>query len=141
MPKKVSKTIVCVCGCGRTGLHSGRGLINSCWHRESRAGRLDQWPPRPVPAAQLRAQTAAMVADAQAARDGRIEDYIELREWGHTRPEAAARMGVTLRTLTRWHNQLRKAGATHPWLWDLPPHILAHITATTPTSQEVSTAA
>jgi hypothetical protein len=43
-----------------------------------------------------------------AQRAGRIEDYAELRSWGLTRQEAAARLGVTLRTLDRYDADLRQ---------------------------------
>jgi hypothetical protein len=40
-------------------------------------------------------------------RAGRIEDYAELRSWGLTRRQAAARLGVTLRTLDRYDADLK----------------------------------
>jgi hypothetical protein len=43
-----------------------------------------------------------------AIRNGRIEDYAELRSWGLSRREAAARLGVTLRTLDRYDADLRQ---------------------------------
>jgi hypothetical protein len=43
-----------------------------------------------------------------AQRAARVEDYAELRSWGLTRREAAARLGVTLRTLDRYDADLRQ---------------------------------
>ena len=43
--------------------------------------------------------------------DGRVEDYTELRSWGLTRQEAAARLGVTIRSVLRYEARLRDAGA------------------------------
>jgi hypothetical protein len=43
-----------------------------------------------------------------AHRLTRVEDYAELRSWGLTRPEAAARLGVTLRTADRYDAELRQ---------------------------------
>jgi WhiB family redox-sensing transcriptional regulator len=39
------KPVTCVCGCGKTGQHGGRGLIVSCHTRHSAAGTLEQFPP------------------------------------------------------------------------------------------------
>lgn len=41
---------------------------------------------------------------------GRVEDYAELRSWGRTRREAAARLGVTIRSALRYEARLRDAG-------------------------------
>ena len=43
--------------------------------------------------------------------DGRVEDYAELRSWGLTRQESAARLGVTIRSALRYEARLRDAGA------------------------------
>jgi hypothetical protein len=38
----------------------------------------------------------------------RLEDYRELRSWGVTRAEAAARLGRSYRTITRYDQRLRE---------------------------------
>jgi hypothetical protein len=121
--------IVCACGCDQTGPHQARGLIGTCYQRERTAGRLDQWPSHTL--------TPDRVADLgipvpirghHVARAERIADYIELRDQGVPQQQAGARLGVSDRTTTRWHHDLRAAGATHRWLYDLPPHTLARTT-------------
>jgi hypothetical protein len=108
--------LTCACGCERTGAHEARGLLPGCYTRAFRAGRLDDYPPHPMSLDRRRVAAARMVQGKQAARDGRLEDYIELRSWGLSRREAAARVGVTLRTTVRWHHRLRAQGATYKWL-------------------------
>lgn len=43
----------------------------------------------------------------QTRFEARLEDYSDLRSWGLTRRQAAARMGVTLRTADRYEAALR----------------------------------
>ncbi|MBB4935678.1 ribosomal protein L13E [Lipingzhangella halophila] len=94
--------ITCAC-CGRTGPHIGRGLIRTCHTRHSANGTLHRWPLNPHRAPngtttyQLRSPTAL----------GRAEDYAELRSQGLTRVEAAERLGVTIRTASRYQAYLR----------------------------------
>jgi hypothetical protein len=55
------------------------------------------------------AQAAAAAHRAYSAiRAGRVEDYAELRSWGLTRREAAARVGVNVRTTWRYDADLRQ---------------------------------
>jgi hypothetical protein len=37
-----------------------------------------------------------------------MEDYLELRSWGETREQAAARLGVCVETTRRYDRALRK---------------------------------
>jgi hypothetical protein len=41
-------------------------------------------------------------AARSAIREGRVEDYAELRSWGLTRAQAAERLGVSYRTAMRY---------------------------------------
>jgi hypothetical protein len=75
----------CRCGCGRTPVHA-RGLAKSCYDRSRWHGWPGALPPRP---------------------SDRREDYAELRSWGIGRRDAAARIGVCLRTIDRYEARLR----------------------------------
>lgn len=44
-----------------------------------------------------------------AIREGRVEDYAELRSWGLTPAQAAERLGVSYRTVMRYQTALRSA--------------------------------
>lgn len=103
-PRHPGRIVTCACGCGRVDRHKGRGLISACWNRERYHGRIDDWPPTKQPA------THRMKLRADTVR-GRLEDYLELRSWGVDDDEAAARLGVTTRTLTRYKAHLRATGA------------------------------
>ncbi|MFI6594920.1 hypothetical protein ACIBHX_01660 [Nonomuraea sp. NPDC050536] len=48
------------------------------------------------------------MAGRQAAKAARIEDYLELRAWGETREQAAARLGVCEETTRRYDRALRE---------------------------------
>ncbi|OLT27766.1 hypothetical protein BJF83_17435 [Nocardiopsis sp. CNR-923] len=111
----MTRTITCACGCGRVGRHHGRGLLASCWRREHRHGTLNGWPRTARPAR----DQLMRLADENIR--GRIDDYIELREDHHVPlAEAAARLRVSTRTVTRWHSHLRAVGETYPWLFNHP---------------------
>ena len=102
-----SPVVTCVCGCGRHGRHHARGLIEACWKRAYRAGVLDRYP-RTLP--DPRPQVMSLVS---VTTRGRLEDYIELtRVWGVSREEAAARVGVTERTVRRYEAHLRATAQT-----------------------------
>lgn len=98
-PRHPGRIITCAC-CGRTGRHKGRGLIGACWDREKYHGRLTDWPLTQAPVNRPMALAAGTVR-------GRFEDYLELRAWGATVPEAARRLGVSERTITRYNSHLR----------------------------------
>ncbi|MFY7069609.1 hypothetical protein ACOQFV_27440 [Nocardiopsis changdeensis] len=100
MSSERSRTVTCICGCGRTGPHHGRGLITACWHREKYHGRLNDWPLTQAPV------NRPMRLISESVR-GRLEDYLELRSWGVPVPEAARRLGVSERTITRYNSHLR----------------------------------
>lgn len=120
--------ITCACGCGRTGPHKARGLIRACYDRALYHGTQHQYPPRSKTAearAALRARIPQLHAAHRADRLARIEDYVDLREWGESREEAQARLGVTRRTTVRWHAWLRAQGATYSWLPPMPAHLVA----------------
>ena len=51
------------------------------------------------------AENGRRALSAQAA--GRLEDYQELRSWGLTRRQAAARLGICLKTTDRYEAKLR----------------------------------
>lgn len=120
---RIAPLITCACGCGRTGHHIGRGLVAYCYKRFQADGTLRRYPRRPMDEA-TRAAMARMVSTARARYgEGRLEDYVELREWGETRRAAEARLDVTRRTTTRWHSYLRAAGYTYRWLPALPSHL------------------
>lgn len=57
------------------------------------------------------ARPAAAGHGGLSAREGRLVDYAELRSWGLTREQAAARMGVSLRTIERYEQDPREAPA------------------------------
>ena len=83
----------CRCGCGKAA--HALGLSGGCYHRWANAGRPEDF----------------FVPGLGAARLGRIEDYLELRERGLTRTEAARRVGVTKRTVQRYEAGLRSVDA------------------------------
>ncbi|MBX6385907.1 MAG: helix-turn-helix domain-containing protein [Microbispora sp.] len=55
-------------------------------------------------------RTAKATAALQARRDGRMEDYAELRRQGVSIRDAARRLGLSTRTLERYRSQLNKEG-------------------------------
>lgn len=93
------RTITCACGCARTGPAEGRGLIHPCYQRARATGTLHRWPARQPPAAVYQAR--------QPRTLDRIADYADLLAWGHTPAQAAARLGVSLRTARRYQAHLR----------------------------------
>ena len=102
--------------CHRRRPHFGRRWCSACYQRWCRAGKPDGGPPpaRHLSTTRLVAvRTAAALARAArtARRQGRIEDYAWLRGQGATRTEAAARVGVTVRTTQRYDAHLRQAPA------------------------------
>lgn len=117
-------TIVCACGCGRTG-PTTRGLARTCYDRARRLGTLARYPLLTADPAWRAHRTEHLARIVRDARLGRIEDYVDLREWGESRRAAAARLGVTRRTTVRWHSYLRAQGATYTWLPPMPAHLVA----------------
>ena len=118
--------ITCACGCGRTGPHHGRGLLSACYRRAMRAGRLPDYPS----ARDYDTQVALAIRAHEASirvTEARIEDYVFLRETGADRAEARDRLGITDRTVTRYHRVLRAEGRRDRWLYDLAPHNLARV--------------
>ncbi|WP_435109949.1 hypothetical protein [Nocardiopsis synnemataformans] len=104
--------ITCVCGCGRTGTHTARGLLPDCYDRALRAGRLTDYPSHPMSLERRQAAARQMVQGKQAAMRARLEDYVELRSWGLSLREAVARLGVTTRTGWRYEQHLRQQTTT-----------------------------
>lgn len=130
MPR-LGRPITCACGCGRRGPHHSRGLVETCWKRHKYNNALDRYPrTTPVPPPRPMRLVSPRVA-------GRIEDYVELRSWGVRREEARQRLGVTDRTISRWHTHLRAHGHTHRWLIEATPDRFL----TAATNQKESTAA
>ena len=101
MPRQ-APVITCGCGCGRRGRHQGRRLVEACWIRAKRAGTLDRYPRvTPIPQSRPMRLVATSV-------QGRLEDYVEMtRDWGLSKAHAADRLGITLRTATRYESHLR----------------------------------
>lgn len=123
--------ITCACGCGRRRPHHSRGLVERCWKRHKYNNTIDLFPrTMPVPPPRPMRLISPRVA-------GRIEDYVELRSWGLSRAEARERVGVTDRTVSRWHTHLRAQGRRDRWLIDTVP--ARFLTDTT--TQKESTAA
>jgi hypothetical protein len=79
--------------CRKLRPHAGRGLCEPCRARHTRAGTLDAWP-RLGPARRHRKHPPR----ADAADEGRVEDFLWLLDGGETFPVAAARVGVCART-------------------------------------------
>ena len=82
----------CRCGCGRPAVYLRCRLALACYQRWRAHGY-----PEDIPA-------------PFAFRAARIESYLELRAWGLTRPQAAQRLGVTVRTIWRYEHDLARAG-------------------------------
>jgi hypothetical protein len=81
-------------------------MCSACGNRWDRAGRPADGPPPPTPPDEQRA--LAWEAN-RAARRNRVEDYAELtRQFGLSRAEAAARLGITERTTWRYEATLRE---------------------------------
>lgn len=70
----------------------------NCYHRWLYHGRPGDGPTPPP-------------AHATGPRDGRLEDYAELRSMDHSIAEAALRLGVTKRTAERYEAALREEAA------------------------------
>jgi len=80
------------------------GWCSACYQRWTRAGRPAEGPPAPMTREQARQLgLAACRANAAARRD----DYAELRSWGESCELAAARVGVSARTGSRYEAALR----------------------------------
>ena len=95
----------CRCGCGR---EAGRwrdgarcGYSPRCYARLCDNGFPADGPPAP-----------RRVAGIPGSRQGRIEDYLWLRqELKLSREQAMARLGIVRRTVRRYEAELRLAGA------------------------------
>jgi hypothetical protein len=111
--------IIDCAACRRRRPHYSRNWCSPCYQRWWRAGMPAGGPPpaRPLSTKRLAAvRTAAALARAARTtrRKGRIEDYSWLlRDQGATRVEAAARVGVSIRTAQRYDAYLRQAQAAH----------------------------
>lgn len=97
-----SRTVKCAC-CTRSAGHKAFGWCDACYQRWRIAGRPDTGPPPPP-----QDPIAAAAAGRRAAKAARIEDYLELRSWGETREQAAARLGVCEETTRRYDRALRE---------------------------------
>ena len=93
-------TKLCACGCGHPAPR-GR-FAGGCYKRWVKAGRPASGPPPPKTPEQRRPPPRS------AERAGRIEDYAELRSWGLSLQDAAARMGLTTRTVERYEAELKR---------------------------------
>jgi hypothetical protein len=98
--------ITCRC-CGKTGYHRGSGYRETCHRRWVAAGRPDTGPPPPRAPREI----VRLAVQGRGQRAGRVEDYAILRrERGLSLAEAAAALGVSIRTAQRYDADL-KAGA------------------------------
>ena len=121
-------TITCACGCGQSGPHAARGLLEACYRQALGRGEHARCPNRPVDAQTRQQLTENLRRVHQQRRTARIEDYADLRSWGLTRAQAAQRLGVSDRTTVRWNRTLRQQGRQDRWLYDnIPAHQLARI--------------
>ncbi|MER5420379.1 hypothetical protein [Streptosporangium roseum] len=100
--RQVRRVDECAC-CGAEGPIHARGLISRCYHRHSLAGTLDRFP-----AVSEEERVQAATRAWQRRRDDRLEDYAEMRSWGETREQAAARLGVTEQTAQQYERMLRE---------------------------------
>lgn len=91
-----------VCGSCRTdSWHVAHGWCSGCYQRWWAAGAVPGAnPPPPRRPGPSGLHTAA-----------RVEDYAELRGWGLTREQAAARLNVSVRTVYRYDRRLTAQGA------------------------------
>lgn len=88
--------VTCV-ACQRGPLAShGRDLCATCHRLHTASGTLRWFPPHPRSA-----------AGAEISR----ADYAELRSWGESREQAAARIGIATITARRYDTRIRKAAA------------------------------
>lgn len=100
------RRISCAC-CGKSGFHVTRGYRTECWERWVAAGKPDTGPPPPM----SRSEAGARGGRRPDVKAARLEDYRILRycrDW--TRSEAAAAVGVSMRTTVRYDKALREQG-------------------------------
>lgn len=107
-----SSRIVRCASCDHFGQHGAFEWCSACYQRWKKAGRPSDGPPKALPRQEAAARARAAY---QAAAQGRREDYQELRSWGETREQAAARLGVTERTTWRYEQaqRLRRPAPPH----------------------------
>lgn len=95
--------IVRCASCDRFGPHKAHDWCSSCYLRWLKAGKPEDGPPSRCPD-----PVAAAAEGRRRAAHGRREDYQELRSWGETREQAAARVGVCHRTTQRYDRAMRE---------------------------------
>lgn len=106
------KHIITCSNCHRTRPHGGHGWCDTCADRWRSNGRPADGPPPARPRAEnARGAFAAVAARAHARMQVRMENYAELAAAGLNRREAAERLGVSLRSIERYRDQL---GLTEP---------------------------
>jgi len=89
------------------GRHDGAlGYCRACYRRHERAGRPASGPPSPVP------NSDRVAARNRALRAARLEDYADLRSWGVSIADAAARVGVSRATAERYERELQEGALT-----------------------------
>ncbi|GAA3144621.1 hypothetical protein GCM10010466_39650 [Planomonospora alba] len=102
------ETIVCWC-CGIPGPSSGAfELTESCYSRWLRAGKPRSGPPPHDPAKGKQARAEGL----RRAREMRLQRYLKIRGECATQGEAAARLGVSLRTIWSYEQQIRERERT-----------------------------
>ena len=94
MSRRPHRNKVPCANCPRVDVNNGRGLCRRCYTRSYRAGHPATVPP-PIDEATRNARAQQAIAERRQAR---IEDYTELRDWGLSVRDAAARVGVTYGT-------------------------------------------
>lgn len=72
-------------------VHFGRGLCGRCWTKLDEDERLDHEP-------------------TTRHRDDVLDDWLVLREEGHTKAQAAERLGMTFEAFDRAFHRARAAG-------------------------------
>lgn len=103
--------ITCTC-CKRVRPHRAHRWCDGCYDRWRKAGRPDDGPPPPRPREHnIRPGRNVMIERLRTDTRNRTTAYAELHAMGVGIAEAAARLGVNVRTIARYRKRL---GLTEP---------------------------
>lgn len=124
-----NKQIFCPC-CRRHRPHGGHGYCTACAGRWRDLGRPDEGPPPPLAGEQLRAAWKANAAKARAVANPRLqarkrhrrEETRRLLNAGIDLAEIAERIGVNIRTVRIYRNELVAEGAIMPRVRESDPN-------------------
>ncbi|GGK90582.1 hypothetical protein Ppa06_57780 [Planomonospora parontospora subsp. parontospora] len=95
--------IVCWC-CGVPGSSSGAfELTEACYSRWLRAGKPKSGPPPRNPEKGKQARTEGL----RRAKEMRLQRYLQIRDDCATQAEAAAQLGVSLRTIWSYEQEIK----------------------------------